>query len=106
MKSKILAAGAVSVPQSLRWAAAFVGSGPDAGTASSHREAPLIAEDPVADKEDISYQFRFRTETRNPNTFLHNTGPIDTVGHRLEPPAVLQRQAGGEHVHHGPMGGP
>ena len=29
--------------------------------------------------EDISYQFRFRTETRNPNTFLYNTGPIDTL---------------------------
>jgi hypothetical protein len=30
-------------------------------------------------KEDITYQFRFRTETRNPNTFLYNTGPIDTL---------------------------
>src|SRR5829696_10255329 len=29
--------------------------------------------------EDISYQFRFRTETRNPGTFLYNTGPIDTL---------------------------
>jgi hypothetical protein len=107
-------------------------SGPDGATASSHREAPLIAEDPVADntdvyafvspdrpdtvtimanyipleepaggpnfhgfgenvlyelkidnsgdaKEDISYQFRFRTETRNPDTFLYNTGPINTL---------------------------
>ena len=45
-------------------------------------------------KEDISYQFRFRTETRNPNTFLYNTGPIEThLGHRLEPAAVLQRHA-------------
>ena len=29
--------------------------------------------------EDISYQFRFRTETRNPDTFLYNTGPINTL---------------------------
>lgn len=30
-------------------------------------------------EEDISYQFRFRTETRNPDTFLYNAGPIDTL---------------------------
>jgi hypothetical protein len=30
-------------------------------------------------KEDISYLFDFRTLTRNPNTFLYNTGPIDTL---------------------------
>jgi hypothetical protein len=98
--------------------------------ASSHREAPLISQDPLADNtdvyafvsperpdrvvlisnfiplqfpssgpnfwrfddnvlyeimvdntgdavEDITYQFRFRTEVRNPNTFLYNTGPIN-----------------------------
>jgi hypothetical protein len=108
------------------------GSGPDKAAASSHREAPLISEDPVADntdvyafrspdkpntvtimanyipleepaggpnfhafgedvvyainidntadgKEDIVYQFRFRTETRNGDTFLYNTGPIDSL---------------------------
>src|SRR5262245_4864514 len=102
------------------------------GTASSHREAPLISQDPTADntdvyafvspdrpdsvtiianyipleqpaggpnfpafddnalyeihidndgngKDDITYQFRFHTETRNPNTFLYNTGPIDSL---------------------------
>jgi hypothetical protein len=38
-------------------AAALVGSGPNAGTASSHREAPLIAEDPSADNTDL-YAFR------------------------------------------------
>ena len=101
-------------------------------SASSHREAPLISDDPVADntdvyafvspdrpdtvtfvanyvpleepaggpnfhkfgddvlyainvdntgdgKEDISYQFRFKTKVGNPNTFLYNTGPIDTL---------------------------
>jgi Domain of unknown function (DUF4331) len=108
------------------------GSDPEAGTASSHREAPLISDDPAADntdvyvfrspdrpdtvtfvatyipleepaggpnfnkfgddvlyainvdndgngKEDISYRFRFKTKTRNGNTFLYNTGPIDTL---------------------------
>ena len=108
------------------------GSGPESGTASSHREAPLISQDPVADntdvyafvspdrpntvtivanyipleepaggpnfhefgedvlyelkvdntgdgREDISYQFRFDTRTRNGKTFLYNTGPIDTL---------------------------
>src|SRR5262249_42117732 len=101
-------------------------------TASSHREAPLISQDPTADntdlyafrspdrpdtvtivanyiplespaggpnfpsfddsvlyeinidndgdaKEDLTYQFRFHTETRNPETFLYNTGPIATL---------------------------
>jgi hypothetical protein len=28
---------------------------------------------------DIGYQFRFTTTTRNPNTFLYGTGPIDTL---------------------------
>ena len=100
--------------------------------ASSHREAPLITEDPTMDntdvyvfrspdapntvtiianyipleepsngpnfynfspsgvyeihidnngdaKEDITYQFRFRTDVRNTNTFLYNTGPVLTL---------------------------
>ena len=101
-------------------------------SASSHREAPLITEDPTMDntdvyvfrspdapdtitiianyipleepsngpnfynfsnsglyeihidnngdaREDITYQFQFRTETRNANTFLYNTGPVLTL---------------------------
>ena len=100
--------------------------------ASSHREAPLIASDPLADNtdvyafvdpnepglvtfitnfiplefpsagpnfhrfddnvlyevmidndgnavEDITYQFRFQTNVRNPETFLYNTGPVTTL---------------------------
>ena len=100
--------------------------------ASSHREAPLITEDPTMDntdvyvfrspdapstvtivanfipleepangpnfynfspagiyeihidnngdaKEDITYQFQFRTDVRNANTFLYNTGPVLTL---------------------------
>jgi hypothetical protein len=102
------------------------------GSASSHREAPLISQDPLADNtdvyafvspaspdkvtlisnfiplqlpasgpnfwkfddnvlyeimvdndgdavEDITFQFRFRTETRNPDTFLYNTGAITSI---------------------------
>ncbi len=100
--------------------------------ASSHREAPLISQDPLADNtdvyafvspnntdrvtlvanfipleapyggpnffkfddnvlydinidndgdavEDVVFEFRFRTEVRNPNTFLYNTGPITSL---------------------------
>jgi hypothetical protein len=99
---------------------------------SSHREAPEISKDPVADstdlyafvspdqpdtltlianyiplqgpaggpnfysfgddvlyeihidktgdaRPDVTYQFRFRTELRNPDTFLYNTGPITAL---------------------------
>ncbi len=102
------------------------------GRASSHREAPFISQDPLADntdlyafrspdrpdtvtiianyiplespaggpnfpafddtvlyaihidndgdsREDLSYQFRFHTETRNPDTFLYNTGTITSL---------------------------
>jgi hypothetical protein len=100
--------------------------------ASSHREAPLISQDPLADntdlyafvspttpdkvtiianfipleapyggpnfykfddnvsyaikidndgdaREDVTYQFRFKTSVRNGNTFLYNTGPITSL---------------------------
>lgn len=100
--------------------------------ASSHREAPLISQDPLADNtdvyafvspvnpdrvtfianfipleapyggpnffkfddnvlydinidndgdavEDVVFEFRFRTEVRNQNTFLYNTGPITSL---------------------------
>jgi len=105
---------------------------PSSGRASSHREAPLIANDPAADntdlyafvspdrpntvtiianyipleepaggpnfnnfdpgvlyeikvdnngdgKEDIAYQFQFKTQIRNKRTFLYNTGPINDL---------------------------
>jgi uncharacterized protein DUF4331 len=111
-------------------AAAFVGAaGPPGASASSHREAPLIADDPAADntdvyafvspdqpdtvtiianyipfedpaggpnyyrfdptalyelhvdndgdaKDDVTYQFRFKTSVSNPDTFLYNTGQV------------------------------
>lgn len=118
------ALGAVAV------AAAFVGAiGPSSAGASSHREAPLIGDDPSADntdvyafvspdapstvtmianyipfedpaggpnyyrfdpsvlyeihvdndgnaRDDVTYQFRFKTSVANKNTFLYNTGPV------------------------------
>jgi hypothetical protein len=101
-------------------------------SASSHREAPLISQDPLADntdlyafisptsqdkvtiianfipleapyggpnyykfddnvlyeikidnngdaREDVTFQFRFKTTVMNPNTFLYNTGPIASL---------------------------
>jgi hypothetical protein len=29
--------------------------------------------------DDLTYEFRFKTATRNPNTFLYNTGPINSL---------------------------
>src|SRR6266567_5626917 len=50
---------------------------------SSHREAPEISKDPVADSTDVqhelTYQFRFQTQTVNPNSFLYNTGQITSI---------------------------
>ncbi|HEX7223023.1 MAG TPA: DUF4331 domain-containing protein [Candidatus Limnocylindrales bacterium] len=57
MKKATLALAALTAVACAALAAALVGSGPDAGTASSHREAPLIAEDPSADNTDL-YAFR------------------------------------------------
>ena len=112
--------------------AALVGVQMAPGSASSHREAPLISQDPTADntdvyafvspdrpdsvtmianyipleqpaggpnfpafddnvlyeihvdndgdgRENLSFQFRFTTATRNPDTFLYNTGPITSL---------------------------
>jgi len=112
--------------------AAFAGAGPQGATASSHREAPVISDDPAADntdvyafvspnrpdsvtmianyipleepaggpnfakfadsvlyaihvdnngdgKEDVTFEFRFKTQVLNGNTFLYNTGPITSL---------------------------
>jgi hypothetical protein len=64
MKKAALAAGAVAAAALAALAAALVGSGPSTGTASSHREAPLISEDPSADNSDL---YAFRSPDR-PNT--------------------------------------
>ena len=50
MKARILAAGAITAAV---LAAAVVGPSPGTSNASSHREAPLISEDPVADNTDV-----------------------------------------------------
>jgi hypothetical protein len=108
------------------------GQGPQAATGSSHREAPLISDDPAADntdvyafrspdkpdtvtlmanyipleepaggpnfnkfadnvrysifvendgdgKQDIEFRFKFTTRVGNGNTFLYNTGPINSL---------------------------
>jgi hypothetical protein len=137
MRSAVQSKGSLALVLSALVAGAIalllaVGPGPRAAQASSHREAPLIANDPTADntdvyafvspdrpdsvtmianyipleepaggpnffnfddnvlyeikvdnngdgEEDVTYQFRFRTETRNQNTFLYNTGPITSL---------------------------
>ena len=130
MKRRVLLLALGAAVVSAVAAAAFVGSvGPTSATASSHREAPLIGDDPAADntdvyafvspdkpgtvtiianyipfedpaggpnyyrfdptvlyelnvdnngdaREDVTYQFRFKTSVANPNTFLYNTGPV------------------------------
>src|SRR5687767_1597548 len=57
MKKTALAAAALGAVTVSAMAAAVVGSGPSDGTASSHREAPLISEDPSTDNTDL-YAFR------------------------------------------------
>ena len=122
---KITAVGVVAL-------ASVVSTGWNATRASSHREAPLISGDPLADNtdlyafvsprnpdrvtfianfipfeapyggpnffkfddnvlyeimidnnadavEDVTFQFRFKTQVMNPNTFLYNTGPITAL---------------------------
>ena len=72
MRKGIIALGAVG----LLTAAAAVGAatlGPGNGTASSHREAPLIAEDPSADLTDL-YAFR-SPDKPNTVTILANVIP-------------------------------
>ncbi|HEU0248546.1 MAG TPA: DUF4331 domain-containing protein [Gaiellaceae bacterium] len=77
MRKGIIALGAVG----LLTAAAVVGAatlGPDNGTASSHREAPLIAEDPSADLTDL-YAFR-SPDKPNTVTILANVVPGEDPG--------------------------
>jgi hypothetical protein len=50
-------------------------AGPDDGTASSHREAPLISEDPLADNTDV-YAFRSPDDT-NTVTIVANYIPLE-----------------------------
>jgi Domain of unknown function (DUF4331) len=73
MKKVILAATGVVAATAAVLAAALVAPGPEAGTASSHREAPLISEDPSADLTDV-YAFR-SPDKQNTVTLLANVIP-------------------------------
>jgi type 1 fimbria pilin len=77
MRKGMIALGAVG----LLTAAAVVGAatlGPGNGTASSHREAPLIAEDPSADLTDL---YAFRSPDRPSTvTILANVVPGEDPG--------------------------
>jgi hypothetical protein len=132
MRKRIAIAGALLLVAAAALAAAVRGGLPDSARASSHREAPLISEDPGADnvdvyafrspdrpdsvtliatyipleepaggpnfaqfdddvvyainvdntgdaRDDVSYEFRFKTGLRNPGTYLYNTGPITSL---------------------------
>jgi hypothetical protein len=57
MRKSVLAAAVAGVIGAAALTGALVASAPDDGVASSHREAPLIAEDPSADNTDL-YAFR------------------------------------------------
>src|SRR6266508_1504310 len=60
-----LLALALAVGAATLTAAVLRGPGPEAGSASSHREAPLISEDPTADNTDL---YAFRSPDK-PSTF-------------------------------------
>src|SRR5262245_19405181 len=48
--------------------------------------------------EDISYQFRFTSTVKNPNTFLYNTGPIrglDDANRNMTQTYTVSRVEGG-----------
>ena len=57
MRKTLLGAVVLATALLAALAAAVSNSGPRDATASSHREAPLIAEDPAADLTDL-YAFR------------------------------------------------
>src|SRR5947208_16803467 len=62
MRKVAIAFGAVALLVLALLAAVLRGSGPGTAAASSHREAPLISEDPSADKTDL-YALRSSDKT-------------------------------------------
>ena len=78
MSKALTLAGALVALAAAAVAAALVGSGPKAATASSHREAPLIAEDPSADLTDV-YAFR-SPDKPNTVTLIANVIPGEDPG--------------------------
>ena len=132
IKQTLTVGASVAATMSLLLASSFIAPNAGSTLASSHREAPLISQDPSADTTDVyafvspdkpdtvtiigswipleapqggpnyykfgddvrytlhvdnngdakpdqSYRFNFTTKTKNGNTFLYNTGPIDIV---------------------------
>ena len=78
MKKVLLPALALVAAAGAAIAAAVNGPRPDAGVASSHREAPLISEDPSADLTDL---YAFRSPDRpNTVTILANVIPGEDPG--------------------------
>jgi hypothetical protein len=78
MKKVLLLALALVAAATAAIAAAVNGPGPDAGVASSHREAPLISDDPSADLTDL---YAFRSPDRpNTVTILANVIPGEDPG--------------------------
>ena len=73
MRKTALAAAALGAVAISAVSAGVVGSGPSDGTASSHREAPLISEDPSADNTDL-YAFR-SPDRQNSVTIVSNWIP-------------------------------
>ena len=49
---------------------------PSSATTCSTRSTSTTTATRVA---DVTYEFRFKTTVRNPNTFLYNTGPITSL---------------------------
>jgi Domain of unknown function (DUF4331) len=61
-------------------------------------------------RADITYQFRFRTEVRNENTFLYNTGPITSLNspnwNRRQFYTMVKRDDYGRRTHGGVTNAP
>src|SRR6059058_6670282 len=72
MRAVAIAALAVALAAAVGAAVAFRG-GPSSAQASSHREAPLIAQDPTADNTDV-YAFR-SPDKPNTVTLINNVIP-------------------------------
>ncbi len=81
MKRGIALLGLVAAVAAAAFAALLVGHGPSSATASSHREAPLIADDPTADNTDL-YAFV------SPDASEHGHGRSPTTSRSRTPPAA------------------
>jgi hypothetical protein len=55
------------------------GSGPFFYNFSDHVRYEIHIDNNANAKPDITYRFTFKTTVLNPNTFLYNTGPIDSL---------------------------